>query len=295
MANSENSKTNMEFVSLTHSVAIPVLGLGTWDMGGQLMPDTTRDREEVRAVKTAIRLGVTHIDTAEMYGRGHSEELVGEAIADFRREDLFITTKVSPEHLRYNDVITAARGSLRRLKTDNIDLYLVHAPNPAIPIQETMKGFDFLCKKGLVKFIGVSNFTIDQIREAQKYIRNKIVANQIEYNLLIRNRGGEYTSDMESTIIPYCQENDIVVIAYRPLARGRLVRPGFRVLDELAQKYNKTSVQIAINWLISKQGIITIPKATNVAHLKENLGAMGWRLEHQDMWRLDNQFETENL
>ena len=295
MANSENPKTDMEFANLTHNVSIPVLGLGTWDMGGQLMPDTTRDWEEVQAVKTAIRLGVTHIDTAEMYGRGHSEELVGEAIADFRREDLFITTKVSPEHLRYNDVIAAAGGSLRRLKTDNIDLYLVHVPNLSIPIQETMKAFDFLCKEGLVKFIGVSNFTVDQIREAQKYTRNKIVANQIEYNLLIRNRGGEYTSGMESTIIPYCQENDIVVIAYRPLARGRLVRPGFRVLDELAQKYNKTLDQIAINWLISKQGIITIPKTTNIAHLKENLGAMGWRLEHQDMWRLNNQFETENL
>jgi len=295
MTNSENLKTNMEFARLTHNVNLPVLGLGTWDMGGQLMPDTTRDQAEVQAIKTAIMLGMTHIDTAEMYGRGHSEELVGEAIADFKRENLFITTKVSPEHLRYDDVIAAATASLRRLKTDNIDLYLIHVPNPTIPIQETMKAFDFLCKEGVVRFVGVSNFTVDQIKEAQKYTQNKIVANQIEYNLLTRNRGGEYTSGMESTIIPYCQENDIVVIAYKPLARGMLARPGFKILDELAEKYNKTPAQIAINWLISKQGIITIPKATNIAHLKENLGGIMWTMEHEDRWRLDNQFEGANL
>jgi len=294
MTNSKKAKVEMEFAGLTHNVEIPVLGLGTWDMGGQFMPDTTRDQEEIGAIKAAIRLGMTHIDTAEMYGRGHSEELVGEAIAEFKREDLFITSKVSPEHLRYDDVIAAATASLRRLKTDSIDLYLVHIPNPRIPIQETMKAFDFLLQEGQIRFIGVSNFTAGRLREAQKYTQNKIVANQIEYNLLIRNQSGEYTSGMESTIIPYCQENDITVVAYRPLARGILARPGFKILDDLAEKYNKTPAQIAINWLISKRGIITIPKATNIAHLKENLGGIGWRLEQEDMWRLDNQFQRAN-
>jgi len=124
------------------------------------------------------------------------------------------------------------------------------------------------------------------MKEAQTHTQNKIVANQIEYNLLARNQGS-VTSNMESKIIPYCQENDIVVIAWCPLARGRLLRSGFKILDELTEKYGKTRAQISINWLISKKSVVTIPKASTVKHLKENLGAIGWSLDKEDTCRLD--------
>lgn len=283
----------MKFKKLTGNIKIPVLGLGTWTMGGGDEADTTHDKEDISAIKTALKLGITHIDTAEAYAHGHAEELIGKAINDFDRKSLFITSKVSPEHLRYDNLITSAKGSLRRLNTDYIDLYLIHAPNPDIPIQETMKAMDSLVEQKLIRYIGVSNFTVELIKEAQKYTKNKIVANQIEYNLLVRNEG-KVTNDMESKIIPYCQENNILIIAWRPLARGELAKPGFKILDELVEKYHKTQTQIAINWLISKKGIVTIAKSTKVEHLKENLGTMGWKLRQEDIDRLNNEFINSN-
>jgi diketogulonate reductase-like aldo/keto reductase len=288
----------MQFKEICGGVKISVLGIGTWGIGGELEADRTYDKENVLAIKTAIKLGMTHIDTAELYGNGHTEELVGEAIQDFKREQLFITTKVKPENLRYNDVISAAKRSLKRLRTNYIDLYLVHAPNPDIPMEETMKAMDYLVENKLVRFIGVSNFSVKQLKEAQPNTKHKIVANQIEYNLLTRDKGTGhppyYTINMESEIIPYCQKNGIIVIAYKPLARGELAKPGIKILDELAKKYNKTPVQIAINWLISKPNIVAISKATKIEHIKENLGAIGWKLSIEDVHRLDHEFPRKS-
>jgi len=283
----------MKFKNLTDDIKIPVLGIGTWGMGGKWERDTTQDKENISAIKTAIKLGMTHIDTAETYGKGHSEELVEKAISDFDRKTLFITTKVSPENLRYDDLVASAKKSLSRLKTNYIDLYLIHAPNPKIPLKETMKAMDYLVGQKLVRFIGVSNFSVEQLKEAQKYTENRIVANQIQYNLIVRNKG-MLTNDMESKIIPYCKRNKILIIAWRPLEKGELAKPGFKILDELAEKYNKTQVQIALNWLISKKNIITIVKASSIEHIKENLGAISWRLGKEDIDRLDNEFESSN-
>ncbi|GJQ50033.1 putative 2,5-didehydrogluconate reductase (2-dehydro-D-gluconate-forming) [Candidatus Kuenenia stuttgartiensis] len=279
----------MEFKNLSNNIKIPVIGLGTWTIGGGDEADTTYDKENISAIKTAIKLGITHIDNAEAYAQGHSEELVGRAIVGLDRKSLFITSKVSPEHLSYDNLLASAKGSLQRLNTDYIDLYLIHAPNPDIPIQETMKAMDFLVEQKLVRCIGVSNFSVDQIKEAQKYTKNKIVANQIEYNLLVRDKG-RVTENMESEIIPYCQENNIFIIAWRPLAKDKLAKPGFKILDELADKYHKTQAQIAINWLISKKGIVVISKSTKVEHLEKNLGAIGWKLRQEDTDRLNNEF-----
>jgi len=251
--------------------------------------DTSRDIEGITAIRCAIELGYTHIDTAEMYGAGHSEELVGLAINGFDRESLFITTKVLPQHLRYDDCIKAAEGSLRRLQTDYIDLYLIHIPNSEIPIKETMKAMDFLLRQQKIRFIGVSNFSVEQLKEAQGCTENKIVNNQIEYNLLTRH-SGMYNENIESEIIPFCQENDIIITAWKPLAKGRLFQEKNKLLEEISNKYNKTTGQIAINWLINKKNIITIPKSTNTEHLKENLGALGWHLSEEDMKRLDEEF-----
>jgi diketogulonate reductase-like aldo/keto reductase len=279
----------MEYKNLTDEVKIPVIGLGTWGMGGGMVKNTINDAGDITAIRFAIELGMTHIDTAEMYGDGHCEELVGIAIRDFNRENLFITTKVLPEHLRYKDVISAARRSLSRLKTNYIDLYLIHWPNPGIPLKETMRAMDYLIEQKMTRFIGVSNFGVRDIKEAQKYSENKIVAIQIEYNLIVKNRGS-LTNSMESDIIPYCHENDILIIAYEPLAKGKLIKQKYRILDGIASKYNKTQAQIALNWLISQMNVITIPKSSNLEHLKENLGALGWRMKEEDINKLSNKF-----
>ena len=276
----------MEYKSISN-IKIPSLGLGTWLIGGDKEADYSDDKNAIKAIKTAIELGYNHIDTAELYGNGHCEELIGEAIKDFDRKQLFITSKVRGSKLKYDAVIKSAKESLKRLQTDYIDLYLIHAPNPDIPIEETMKAFDYLINQNLVKYIGVSNFKVEQLIEAQKHTKNKIVANQIEYSLLTRNKG-TYSGnvDMESKTIPYCQENDIIIMAERPLERG-LILKSHPLLDKLELKYNKTKAQIAMNWLISKKNVITIPKSTNKNRLKENLGSLGWKLENEDIRLLD--------
>jgi diketogulonate reductase-like aldo/keto reductase len=277
----------MEYKPLNDSVKIPVIGLGTWGIGGFLEKDPTNDEESIRAIRYAIELGYTHIDTAELYAAGHSEELIGEAIKHFDRSKLIITSKVLKTHLKYDDVISACKKSLKRLQVTYIDIYLIHAPNPEIPLAETMKAMDFLVEEKLVRFIGVSNFSVEQMKEAQKYSKNRIVVNQIPYNLITRNKDyiGPCTK-MESEIIPYCQKNNIIVIAYRPIERGEILKPHL-VLDGLCKKYDKTRAQIALNWLISKKNVIAISKSTVHEQLEENLGAIGWSLSDDDIELLD--------
>jgi diketogulonate reductase-like aldo/keto reductase len=279
----------LEFKTFASGLTIPSVGFGTWDIGGGMTADRTRDEEAISVIGAAIKLGVTHIDTAELYGDGHAEELVGEAIRELDRKALFVTTKVKWSNLHYKDVMEAAKRSLKRLRTDYVDLYLIHTPNESVPIQETMRAMDDLADAKMTRFIGVSNFSVEQMEKAQRASRHKIVANQIEYNLLTRN-SGMHTTDMETSIIPYCQKEGVAVIAYRPLAKGELARPGFALLDEFAQKYGKTQAQIAINWLISKPNIVTIPKTMRIERVKENLGAIGWKLSAEDSYRLDREF-----
>jgi diketogulonate reductase-like aldo/keto reductase len=213
------------------------------------------------------------IDTAEMYGAGHAEEIVGKAIKPFPREQVFIVSKVLPENLHYSDVIKAAESSLKRLKTERIDLYLIHFPNPEIPLRETMEAMEKLVERNLVRLIGVSNFNVAQVEEARSCLsKNDIVVNQVEYSLLERN--------VERDILPYCTRHQITVMAYTPLAQGRPSTNDF--LREIGIKYGKTAAQVALNWLIAKQNVIAIAKAIKIEHLEENAGAMGWRLAKDD-------------
>jgi len=279
--NSNNSKLNL-----------PVVGLGTWQMGGRTEANYSKDTECINAIKNAIHLGYTLIDTAESYGAGHTEELIGKAIIDVPREKLFIISKVLMTNLKHDDLINSAKQSLKRLKIAYFDLYLIHFPNPKISIQETMRAMDYLVENKITKFIGVSNFSVNELIEAQKYSKNKIVVNQIQYNLTARNKCSYGNCvNMESEIIPYCQKNDILVIADRPFDKGALLNSSNtaldKLLDSLCKKYNKTKSQIAINWLISKKNIITIPMSTNPIHQKENLGAIGWKLNSEDIKLLD--------
>ncbi|MDI6806258.1 MAG: aldo/keto reductase [Candidatus Aenigmarchaeota archaeon] len=263
-------------------VKVPAIGMGTWGIGGYTTRDTTHDKEAIVALRKGIELGLYLIDTAEMYGNGHCEEIVGEAIKPFPREQVFIVSKVLPEHLCYNDVIKAARGSLKRLKTNFIDLYLIHSPNSRVPLKETMGAMEKLVGDGLVRFIGVSNFDVTEMEEARNYLStNDIVVNQVEYSLLERS--------IERDVLPYCIKNQITVMAYTPLAKGELARNKF--LREIGEKYGKNPAQVALNWLISKENVIAIPKAINLRHVEENVGAMGWRLSKSDVESISSYFK----
>jgi diketogulonate reductase-like aldo/keto reductase len=249
-------------------VKISEVGQGTWAY-----------RSGVEPLRAGISGGATHVDTAEMYG---TEPIVGEAIAKIR-DQVFLATKVSPSHLRYADVLRAAEGSLNRLNTKMIDLYMVHWPNPRVPIKETMRAMEELVTQEKVRYIGVSNFSVEDMKDAQDALSSQeIVSNQVEYNL--QNR------DAEREVIPYCKSQKITVVAYSPLSRGYISRRRDEVLDRLAEKYGKTRAQIALNFLTREENVIAIPKADRIEHVKENCEASGWRLSEEDLRLIDERF-----
>lgn len=269
----------MEFKEIAKGVKIPVLGLGTWGMGGGNFPNPFTDKQSIVALRHGIELGMTHIDTAEMYANGHTEEVVGKAIKPFDREKLFIASKVLPRNFRYNDVIEAAKRSLKRLGIEQMDLYLLHWFNPDIPLKETMRAMDYLLDQELTRFIGVSNFSVQEMKDAQSHLKAKISINQVEYSLMER--------EPEKELLSFCQKNKILLTAYSPLGHGALLKKKIPLLEELSHGYSKTPAQIALNWLISKPQVITIPKASNIKHVEENAGAVGWRLSKEDTEKLD--------
>lgn len=270
----------MEYKELSNGMKIPAIGMGTWGIGGEFKADASRMKEEVKAIQEGIKLGITHIDTAEFYGQGQAEKVVGTAIKKFDRKKLFITTKVWHTNLNYGNAISSLENSLKRLQTDYVDLYLIHWPNPRIPINETMKAMEHMAEQGKIKAIGVSNFSVHEIKEAQQCLKSRrIAANQIEYNLLKR--------EADKDVLPFCIKNKIIVVAYKPLARGKLCSKGIKILDDIAEKYSKTNSQIAIKWAISHENVIAIAKSTNVGHLKQNIDVFGWELKPEDKAQLD--------
>lgn len=280
----------MEYKELMKGVKIPVLGVGTWGLGGKHTANHSNDAKAITAIRTAIDFGMTHIDTAEYYGAGHTEELVGKAIIPYERQDLFLTTKVYKTHLNYKDVLFSIKNSLRRLGVDYIDLFLVHWPSPEVPIKETMNALEQCVDEGYTRFIGVSNFSVHLFEEAQSHLKkHRLVADQVYYNLT-RVQKPYFSGLSVRDLYSYCREKDITLIAWSPLEEGKLAKPGFPVLDEIAKKYGKTQAQVSLNWLISQEKIITIPKAKNIKHIKENVGALGWRLSGEDFKQLQESF-----
>jgi diketogulonate reductase-like aldo/keto reductase len=267
-------------------VTIPVLGLGTWGIGGFGSRLLGGEEADVQALRLGLDLGMRFIDTAEMYASGHSEEVVAKAVKG-EREKAFIATKVSPEHLSYDGVLNSCNASLRRLETKYVDLYQVHWPNTRIPISETMKAMEHLVEQGKVRYVGVSNFSVEQTREAQEALsKNALASNQVEYSLVNRS--------IEDDLLPYCAKERITVIAYSPIARGRIAQGGrsgqWRMLDQVSAKYNKTRAQVALNWLLAKRPVVAIPKAASLEHVRENGGAAGWRLSEEDQTALSEAF-----
>ena len=269
----------MEFREIAKGVNIPILGLGTWGMGGRETPDKARDSDTVTTIRMAVELGLTHIDTAEYYGAGHAEELVGEAIDGMDREKLFITTKVWHNHLHRDDLLRSMRESLKRLGSDYVDLYLVHWPNPDVPLKETMGAMEECLREGHTRFIGVSNFSAQLMEEAQRNLRaSKLVANQVQYSLIDQKPRMELLST--------CRKMGVSLIAYRPLERGAILQTPNPVMDEIAKAHGKTRIQVALNWLIAQENVFTLPKSTNPIHIMEFLGALGWRLTPEEWSRL---------
>jgi len=248
--------------------------------------DSSADTDAIRALRLGLEMEMRFIDTAEMYAKGHSEEVVAEAVGA-ERESVFIATKVSPENLKYDSVLRSCESSLKRLRTGYVDLYQVHWPNSRIPIRDTMRAMEKLMTEGKIRHIGVSNFSKKQTREAQEALsKSSLASNQVEYSLLERS--------IEKELLPYCTSEHVTIIAYTPLGRGSLAESplnGSRVvLDEIASKYCKTGAQIALNWLIAKEAVVAIPKATNLQHIRVNAAAAGWRLSREDERKLDESF-----
>jgi len=268
----------MLYEKLYDGKEIPVIGLGTWTMGGEEQKDTSRDKECIRAIREALDIGYTIIDTAEMYGEGHTEELVGEAIKGFNREKLFITSKIWPINLRYKDVFKSFHSSLKRMRVDFIDLYLIHWPNPDIPMEETFKALNELMAKGLVHYIGVSNFNVDQMKEAQKYSSIPLACNQVAYNIM-------YREPELNGVLEFCQKNNIILTAWKPLERKKLLSN--KTIVSMAKKYNVTPAQIALNWLVRKEKVVTIPMSLKKSHLKENYESPDIGLAKEDLRILD--------
>lgn len=268
----------MKFEKLHDGGMIPVLGLGTWRMGGDMTPSYAHDRRELEGIKTALELGYTHIDTAEIYGSGHAEELIGQAIRGGDRSRLFLTSKVWSANLRYQDVLQALEGSLRRLGVSYLDMYLIHWPNPSIPLEDTFRALNELVAQGKVRYIGVSNFDLEQLKQAKALAQVPLATNQVHYSLLHRE-------PERNDLLSYCQDNGILLTAYRPLEKGEVI--DHPVVREIAHQRQATPAQVAIKWLIDKPKVITIPKAVSRQHLEENLGALSVELTAADLARLD--------
>ena len=280
-----NSAPKVRTTELPSGRSIPVLGQGTWRMG----EDPSRRQMEVEALRLGFNLGMNLIDTAEMYGEGGAEEVVGEAIADRPRAEVFIVSKVYPHHATRRGAIEACERSLRRLKTGYIDLYLLHWRGD-VSLTDTLGAFQFLKDRGDIRDYGVSNFDIDDMEEAYSLPGgDEICTNQVLYNL--EHRGIEWS------LLPWCQERNIPIMAYSPIGQdwaGQKRLFSNSAIKGIAARLNVTPAQIALAWLLRRPECVVIPKATQPEHIRENRAAHDIELIDQDFQKLDQAFPPPN-
>lgn len=269
-------------------VSIPAIGQGTWKFG----EEQGKEKEETATLLYGISKGFTLIDTAEEYANGGAEKVVGQAIQDIRN-DIFLVTKVSAKNCSYNGVLQAAEGSLERLKTSHIDLYLQHWPSQQYEVAETMAAMSELVNKGVVKYVGVSNFSIQLMQEAQRHLGSvPLVCNQVAYHLNDRR--------IEIEVLPFAKNNGVTVMGYSPFGFAPHVfgMKGFpevgsqerNALEFIGVKYGKTAHQVALNWVLRQDGLVTIPKAANKEHIRDNYNALSWDLHREDLDLIDLYF-----
>lgn len=245
---------------------ISTIGMGTWKMG--MYQGAGERSEQVRALRRGVELGIDMIDTAEMYASGRAEEVVGDAIKGLR-DKVFIATKVWSDHLHYDDVIASCNASLQRLGVRHVDLYQIHWPDPKTPIKETMSAMQKLVDYGSVRYVGISNFSVAEAKEAREALpRSEVVSNQVKYSLTDRT--------VESDVLPYCKNEKLTLIAYSPLEKGSIART---VPAALLRKYNMTPAQAMLNWVTRDESVVAIPKSARVPHIEENASSVSVRFE----------------
>lgn len=246
---------------------MPQIGAGTWNLSGETV------KESVRA---ALDAGYAHVDTAEGYG---NEAEVGEVLAEYDREDVFLTSKVLPSNLHYESVLEACEASLDRLGTDYLDLYLIHWPNPTISLRETLGAFERLHEEGTVRNVGVSNFTRYQLMFALRVANVPIAVNQVEFHPWLN----------QADLLRYCEESDVVLTAAAPLARTEVLDDP--AICDVAERYDRTPAQVVLRWQIQK-GVVAIPKSSSPDHVRSNLAVGDWELDAEDVARIDER-DTE--
>ena len=253
----------MESVTV-QGVDVPALGLGTYRLRGQTCVDTVRD---------ALELGYRHVDTAEFY---ENQRAVGEGIAtaDVDREDVFLTTKIWRSNLRREDALRSARESIDRLDVEYVDLLLIHWPDQSVPVGETLDAMTSLQAEGRVRHVGVSNFSVPQLREAMAATDSTVLTDQVEYH--------PFTD--QSDLLEFCIERDVLLTAYSPLAKGKVAND--ETLAAIGDRYDKTASQVALRWLVQQEGVAAIPKASSREHLRENLAVFDFELSDDEMARV---------
>jgi diketogulonate reductase-like aldo/keto reductase len=262
-------------VTLPNGENVPALGQGTW----QMAENAGYRAREIEALRLGVELGMTLIDTAEMYGEGAAEELVAEALAA-ERERVFLVSKVYPHNASRKGVIKACESSLRRLKTDRLDLYLLHWRG-SVPLEETVAGFEELRRSGRIRHWGVSNFDADDMEELFSVPAGENCStNQVLYN--VTRRGPEFD------LIPWMTARGMPLMAYSPIEQGRLPRGG--ALQAIARRHEASPFQIALAWLLNRPGVIAIPKAASAQHVQENRTASEIMLTPEDFAAIDAEF-----
>ncbi len=256
-------------------VHLPAIGLGTWGMGGKFQADLSEDEKHVRAILKAVELGMTHIDTAEFYGQGHTEEIVGKALSHLNREEVFITSKIWPTHLNYKDALNSVKSTLRRLRTDHLDLYLIHWPSYEVSTERSIDVMNAILDKGYTRYIGVSNFSVSELETALMHSKAPIVCNQVKCSI-------EDRSAFESGLVEYCKSHNVSIVAYSPLNRMEFSVEVKEKLERIASKRKATVVQIALAWLTT-QGILSIPKSSEESHIIELSQAGDLILNNEEM------------
>lgn len=260
---------------------VPVLGQGTWYL------ERADQEEALRTLRRGLELGMTHVDTAEMYGSGLVEELVGGAI-DGRRDEVFLVSKVLPSNASFSGTLHACERSLERLGTDWLDCYLLHWRGQ-YPLEETFRAFERLVEQGKIRSWGVSNFDVDDLEEALAVAgEGRLTCNQVLYNL--EERTSEYR------ILPWCEDHGMAMAAYSPLGHGHFPSPSSsrgRVLVEVAHEHGATPRQVALAFVIRRPSLFAIPKASRVEHVEENAGAARLRLTEEELARIDAAFASE--
>ncbi len=264
---------------IINGLQIPKIGFGTWKIGGGSYADRAHDAKGLAALRSAIELGYIHFDTAEMYGSGHTEELLGQAIRQSGRprESLFITSKVKPENLRFDSVLRSCEHSLRRLGTEYLDLYLIHWPSRGTPLADTFRALNQLVREGKVWHLGVSNFDLRLLKAAQGLSETPLLTNQVPYSLTDR-------AFARNGVLGYCQKSGVLVTAYSPMDQGHF-RPN-QTMVAVAEAHGITPYQVALAWLTAQPRVITIPASQDPEHQRQNLEAADIRLTPSELSQL---------